>query len=184
MKQTYVNLVVAFIVIGGVLSGSAVAGTIYWAERRGDRIGRADLDGANQERSLIPGRSGPTGIDVWEPGGKVYWTEVRLSPGIYRANLDGTDVEPVITANMHNPNGIALNGDGRMYWTHDFLGSIESANPDGTDRVTLVPGLADPYGIALDCLAGKVYWTDSATGKVQRAPLDGGPVEDLFVGLS
>ena len=184
MKAKYLSLVMAVVVVGAMCPDRAVARKMYWAERSGDRIGRANLDGTNPEYDLIVGRSGPTGIDVHEVQGKIYWTEVRHSPGIYRANLDGSNVEAIITENMHNPGGIALDPiEGKMYWAHDFLGVIEWADIDGNNREQCVTGLADPYGVALDPLTGKVYWTDSAAGKVQRAPC-GGPIEDVYIGLN
>jgi len=51
-------------------------------------------------------------------------------------------------------------------------GKIWRMNSDGTGLESIVGGLNDPYGIALDLDAGKIYWVDD-TGNVSRANLDG-----------
>ena len=115
----------------------------------------------------------------------IFWTD--SSPGkIRRANLDGSNIEDLVTLQRRNnsPEGIALDvAGGKMYWTvsHFHSGSkIQRANLDGSNVEDLVTqGLRYPEGIALDVAGGKMYWTDSSPGKIQCANLDGSNVQDL-----
>ena len=112
---------------------------------------------------------------------QMYWTDVGSSR-IQRANLDGSEVEDLVTTSVILPVGIALDvPGGKMYWTEaspaDFM--IMRADLDGSNLELLVTGLTTPSGIALDTTAGKMYWTDIGTGRIQRANLDGTVLEDL-----
>jgi low density lipoprotein receptor-related protein 5/6 len=103
---------------------------------------------------------------------------------IWRANLDGSGLEDLITTGLNMPHKIALDvGAGKMYWT-DYPNKIQRANLDGSGVETLIETEWDGYyGIALDLGAGKMYWTDYENGEIQRANLDGSGVEILITGL-
>ena len=119
---------------------------------------------------------------------KMYWTDVGTHK-IQRANLDGSNIEDLITTGLIYPEGIALDLTGRkMYWTDGGTDKIQRANLDGSNIEDLIStGLTSsptgPEGIALDVAGGKIYWTDFSTGKIQRANLNGSNVEDLITGL-
>ena len=83
-------------------------------------------------------------------GGKIYWTD-RRTDRIQRANLDGSEVEDLVTDGLLNPQGIALDlTDRKMYWTDWGTDTIQRANLDGTGVEDVVTtGLMDPWGIAL-----------------------------------
>ena len=116
---------------------------------------------------------------------KMYWTDVGTHK-IQRANLDGSNIEDLITTGLIYPQGIALDLTGKkMYWTDGGTDKIQRANLDGSNVEDLIAtGLTSsptgPEGIALDVPGGKIYWTDFSTGKIQRANLDGSNVEDLI----
>ena len=116
------------------------------------------------------------------PPNKMYWTDPDTDK-IQRANLDGSNVEDLITQGLDVPDGIALDVErGKIYWTHwGSESKIQRANLDGSDVEDLITqGLVIPGSIALDVERGKIYWTATATGKIQRANLDGSNVEDLI----
>jgi len=112
---------------------------------------------------------------------KIYWTDVGHNK-IRRANLDGSEIEELVTSGLDAPGVIAVDRTaGKMYWT-DWAAAtarIQRANLDGTEVEDLVTGLAGPYGIALDTAAGKMYWTEFSVGAIRRANLDGSGREDL-----
>ena len=114
---------------------------------------------------------------------KMYWTDTR-GDKIQRANLDGSQVEDLVTG-LSFPDGIALDvAAGKMYWANPSDSKIQRANMDGSQVEDLVTrGLGIPNGIALDVAAGKMYWTDPISqfygGRIQRANMDGSQVEDL-----
>jgi len=112
--------------------------------------------------------------------GKIYWTDGGTNK-IQRADLDGSNVEDLVTSGLSGPRGIDVDlFNGKMYWTDNGADNIRRANLDGSNIEDLITtGLRDPVGIALDLLNGKMYWTDSRNDKIQRANLDGSIIEDL-----
>ena len=110
----------------------------------------------------------------------MYWTDSGTDK-IQRANLDGSNVEDLVTQGLDIPGSIALDvSGGKMYWTDEGTDKIQRANLDGSNVQDLVTqGLDYPWGIALDVSGGKMYWTDWGTDKIQRANLDGSNIEDL-----
>ena len=111
----------------------------------------------------------------------IYWTDTGTGK-IQRANLDGSNVQDLVTQGLSDPYGIALDvAGGKMYWTDAATGKIQRANLDGSNVQNLVTqGLNSPRGIALDVAGGKMYWTDADTDKIQRANLDGSNFQDLI----
>lgn len=101
---------------------------------------------------------------------------------IQRANLDGTDIEDIVTTGLNIPHYIAVDGSGgKIYWTDDIPCIIKQANLDRTNVESLVTaGLEWQRGIAVDVKGGKIYWADSDNQRIQRANLDSTNVEDLL----
>ena len=123
------------------------------------------------------------GKDV--PLEKIYWADIvdwrDISNGkIRRANLDGSQVEDVVT-DAGGPDGITLDASaGKVYWIDRDALKIRRANLDGSQIEDLVTtGLKTPIEVAVDAAGGKMYWIDHSTGKVSRANLDGSQIEDL-----
>ena len=135
------------------------AGKIYWADTGTNKIQRANLNGSNVEDLVTVGLSNPLGIALDVAAGKMYWTNTsfwsRPWPGhdkIQRANLDGTNVEDLVTTGLHIATGIALDiSAGKMYWSD--VGKIQRANLDGSNVEDAIVGNADipigPSGITL-----------------------------------
>ena len=77
----------------------------------------------------------------------MYWTDLSTDK-IQRANLDGSDIEDLVTRGLESASGIALDvAGGKMYWTDvGELGTgaqvgkekIQCANLDGSNVQTLV----------------------------------------------
>ena len=152
------------------------AAKIYWTN--GDKIQRAGADGSNVEDLITSGSPRALAVDVL--AGHIYWTD-QDTRWIWRAKLDGSEAEAVVTSGLIRPVAIALDlTRGQMYWTDAGSNRIQRANLDGSRVQTLVrTGLHSPEGLALDVDGGKVYWSDFGTNKIQRANLDGSQVEDL-----
>ena len=68
-----------------------------------------------------------------------------------RANLDGTNIEDLVTTGLSRPEDIELDvASGKMYWTNPGRSKIQCANLDGSHVEDLVTtGLSSPVGIAL-----------------------------------
>ena len=114
---------------------------------------------------------------------------LNLSAGVVTSMApDGKD-QQVIASQCHMPDGVAVDADaGRVYWTNMGVpnaddGTIECADLDGANRVTLVPqGVTHtPKQIHLQKETGKLYWCDREGMRVMRCDLDGSAVEILVV---
>lgn len=71
-------------------------------------------------------------------------------------------------------------GGARLYWTDKDDGQLEACDLDGGNRVTLLSGLADPRGIAVDAASNKIYWGSHEPwpdGGIYMADCDGSNVE-------
>lgn len=112
---------------------------------------------------------------------KIYWVDDGTNK-IQRANIDGSNVEDLVTSGLDRPYAIALDvSNDKMYWTDFGTDKIQRANLDGTNIEDLVTtGLSLPFGIALNVSNNKMYWVDGITKKIQRANLDGSNVEDFI----
>lgn len=156
------------------------AGKAYWASS--GRIERSNLDGSDFEIVLDLNQD-IEGIALDVDGGKLYWTNFSRE-AVQRSNLDGTEIEDLVTDGVVDPQGIALDlTNDKMYWVGSNLngGLIHRANLDGTDVEELVAasGVWLPWGIKLDLDAGKMYWADIVANNIQRANLDGTEIEEL-----
>lgn len=116
---------------------------------------------------------------------KMYWSD-RIANTISRANLDGTNIE-ILVSDLGQARGVAIDTTNyMMYWADNGTDTIQRSMLDGSgveDLVVRADGLNFPAGIALDVPNGKMYWADTNTRKIQRANLDGSNIEDLATGL-
>ena len=79
---------------------------------------------------------------------KMYWVDYRAAK-IQRADLDGSNVEDLITTGLNSPSGIALDvGGGKMYWTDAITDKIQRADLNGSNVEDLITRVG-PFGIAL-----------------------------------
>ncbi len=113
------------------------------------------------------------GAGVAEAQSKIYWTEDQTG-NITRANLDGSDVEVLLTG---SPNTIAIDTTGRkMYWIE--MGSIFRANLDGSAIEQLVTGSVS--ALSLNEVARTKYWIEN--GSIFQASLDASTGTALLTG--
>ena len=110
--------------------------------------------------------------------------------GIGRANLDGSNVETIVSG-LGQPMGVALDTAGNgVYWSDALSmaggGAIQAADLDGQQPRTLLAGLDTPFGVALDLAQRDIYWTDKGTGKIQRTGMAGVLpfFQDVVVGMT
>src|SRR5271170_524530 len=133
------------------------SGKLYWSDREGMRVMRANLDGSEIETlvdaSLGDSRpgSGPTkwcvGIAVDAEGGKFYWTQ----KGGHHAGL------------------------GRIFRANIQVSQGQSAK-NRRDIELLYDNLPEPIDLDLDPVHRTLYWTDRGDpprgNTVNRAPMD------------
>ena len=175
---------------------------VYWTSLSRNSIGRAHLDGSGVDPDFIPGANAD-GLAI--DAAHVYWA----GPGgpqdvdgqsLVRANLDGTGIEQVFSANFdlsgelnHGP--IAVDGD-HIYWKSFVCAggpcdhAIGRANLDGSDLDNDFIDLGFDHqamGLAVD--SGHIYWIVAAAGccgntvvrGIGRAKLDGTNVDQNFI---
>jgi DNA-binding beta-propeller fold protein YncE len=117
---------------------------------------------------------------------RLFVLEVSDGGHMFSTNPDGTDKQIIVTG-LRIPDGIAVDVQrGHVYWTemgHPPAndGSIERADLDGGNRVTIVPrgGTHTPKQVQLEPVTAKLYWADREGMRVMRCNLDGSNVEVL-----
>jgi DNA-binding beta-propeller fold protein YncE len=116
---------------------------------------------------------------------KMYWTDSEAG-NVYRANLDGSAVETLVTG-LILPAGIAADPvHNKIYWITRFSDKrILCSNLDGSGvEDILATGLDAPVGITVDAINEKIYWTDHGGNNISRCNLDGTDVESLVTSIS
>jgi Low-density lipoprotein receptor repeat class B len=128
--------------------------------------------------------------DIKSPGtknGRVYF--IDASGGrLLSVNPDGSDLRVLVTDRHRIPDGIVVDVEaGHIYWTEMGIpnkedGSIERANIDGSNHVTIVPNgkTFTPKQLQLDKRNGRLYWCDREGMRVMRSNLDGSNLETLI----
>jgi Low-density lipoprotein receptor repeat class B len=127
--------------------------------------------------------------DTKAPGnksGRVYF--IDASGGrLLSINPDGSDLKVLVTGRHRIPDGIVVDkAAGHIYWTEMGVpsaedGSIERADIDGGNHITIVPNgkTFTPKQLQLDKRNGKLYWCDREGMRVMRSNLDGSNIETL-----
>ena len=113
----------------------------------------------------------------------MYWTEWGGERArIARAGMDGSSIESVVTQDIWQPNGLAIDYfTKRLFWT-DGNGTIQSSWLNGTNRLTIVneTGKFEPYGAAV--WNGYVFWSDRKTNALYSVSQHG-EILDIVHGL-
>ena len=184
-------------------------GKLYWSDREGMRVMRANVDGSDIETLVETGRGDDqrkeanrwcVGIAVDTARGKIYWTQKggnNAGEGsLRRANIEipkgqdaahRSDIE-VLFDQLPEPIDIDLDLGKRMiYWT-------DRGDPPRGNTVNRAPmdkrvqdpeivsnGLKEGIGIALDLKGGRMFVTDLG-GNVYSANLNGSEKKTLLTG--
>ena len=120
------------------------------------------------------------------PNGRLFVLEVSDGGHIFSANTDGSD-KNVFVGGLRIPDGIGIDVEGgSIYWTEMGRpplndGSIERADLDGGNRVSVVPpgGTYTPKQLQLEHVTRKIYWSDREGMRVMRCGFDVGAVEEI-----
>jgi hypothetical protein len=174
-------------------------GKLYWCDREGMRVMRANLDGSKVETLVETGRGDAdrrdqrrwcVGITLDPKLAKIYWSqkgEDNAGQGrIFRANIDipkgespanRSDIE-VVFDQLPEPIDLELDLASRvLYWTDRGdppRGNTVNRAPIDKKAVPeiLITHLMEGIGIALDVPGNRMFVTDFA-GSVYSADLDG-----------
>jgi DNA-binding beta-propeller fold protein YncE len=184
-------------------------GKLYWCDREGMRVMRANLDGSNIETLVDTSEGDPrpgadpkkccVGIAVDVARGKLYWTQKGPDNGgqgrIFRANVEippgesaakRSDIE-VLYDGLPEPIDLELDLKNRvLYWTD--RGDPPRGNTVNRALIDVKPvpdpqivatDLMEGIGIALDVPHNRMFITDFA-GTVYSANLDGSNKKTLL----
>uniref|UniRef100_A0A667ZSN6 EGF-like domain-containing protein n=1 Tax=Myripristis murdjan TaxID=586833 RepID=A0A667ZSN6_9TELE len=134
---------------------------------------------------------------------RIYWADVKTQ-AIKRAFINGTQLETVISGDIVNCRGLALDWLSRnLYWlsSENDESQINVARLDGSLKTSIIHGIDKPRclvvhpakganlsllcalaflsGLSIDYTANKLYWISSANGTINRCNLDGSGLEVL-----
>lgn len=141
-------------------------------------ICKISLDSPDYTNFVLPlsGIKYAIAIDFDPVDEMLYWTDEKVC-AIRRARLDGSGQEDVVTSEVSNPDGIAIDWVARnVYWSDTGTDRIEVARLNGTSRKVLInEDLIEPRAIALAPELGWMFWTDwnEKRPKIERSNLDG-----------
>ena len=173
---------------------------LYWCDREGMRVMRANLDGSHVETLVETGRGDAdrrdqtrwcVGITIDPKLGKIYWTQKGPTKGglgrLCRANIDiakgespanRSDIE-VLFDRLPEPIDLELDLTNRvLYWTDrgdpPRGNTVNRASVDAKPQAPeiVLTGLMEGIGIALDVPGNRMFVTDFA-GSIYSADLDG-----------
>jgi hypothetical protein len=175
-------------------------GKLYWCDREGMRVMRANLDGSQIETLVETGRGDAdrrdqtrwcVGITIDPKLGKIYWTQKGPTKGglgrLCRANIDipngespanRSDIE-VLFDRLPEPIDLELDLTNRiLYWTDrgdpPRGNTVNRASIDAKPQAPeiVLTHLMEGIGIALDVSGDRMFVTDFA-GSIYSARLDG-----------
>ncbi len=121
-----------------------------------------------------------------QPQGMLFVLEASNTGRLFSVNPDGSG-KVISVSGCRVPDGVAVDVEaGHVYWTNMGIpsvndGSIERADLDGSNRVTIVPGgvAFTPKQLHFEAVGRKLYWGDREGMRVMRCDLDGSNVKTL-----
>uniref|UniRef100_A0A672KNV7 LDL receptor related protein 1 n=1 Tax=Sinocyclocheilus grahami TaxID=75366 RepID=A0A672KNV7_SINGR len=121
----------------------------------------------------VPDIDNVTVVDYDALEHRIYWSDVRTQT-IKRAFINGTGVETVVSADLHNAQGLAVDWVSRnLFWTSYDTNKkqINVARLDGSFKNAVIHGLDKPHCLVLHPILGKLYWLDG--DNISMANMDG-----------
>uniref|UniRef100_A0A3B1JND8 LDL receptor related protein 1B n=1 Tax=Astyanax mexicanus TaxID=7994 RepID=A0A3B1JND8_ASTMX len=121
----------------------------------------------------VPDIDDVTAMDYDATDERIYWADVKTRT-IKRASINGTRLETVMSADVLNVRGLAVDWLSRnLYWmsSDSEETQINVARLDGSLKSTLIHGIDKPRSLVLHPAKGKMFWTDGNT--INVASMDG-----------
>ncbi|XP_033127863.1 low-density lipoprotein receptor-related protein 2-like [Anneissia japonica] len=158
---------------------------LYYTDSDVSKIFSCNLDGSDPTVFLEAGMFLTEGIAVDWIGRNIYWLDYSLRV-MEVARLDGQHRAILISTNLTNPRGIAL--DPRppfryIFWTDWGTNPrIERMAMDGTERIQIVTDkLYWPNAITIDYPNSRIYFADSRLDFIDYCDYDGNGRKQLLV---
>jgi hypothetical protein len=160
-----------------------LTGNVYWTDSNGIYVSHSNVFWLpvtlilNTNSTFVPGS-----IIVNPSTGMMFFVNTFIkNPAIFAATMSGEDQQTIISSNLQYPSDLAIDLalGGRVFWTDNGQGLIESCKPDGTDRLVHIRD--DKYPLKLDLFAGKLYWTTSSRDQMKTADQLGQGTSTVFI---
>ena len=148
---------------------------LYWANTDLQTIERSNLADLDATETIVTGVAARRMVVA---GVRLYWIDGLAGQlGVYRARLDGSDVEQVAAA-LREPAGLTVDlVQDRIYWSDTY--DVWSADLNGASPVSIVYPDGSAGYLAVDPWAGTLYMGLSLTDRLDRVNLDGTGRETL-----
>ncbi|RMC13904.1 hypothetical protein DUI87_08987 [Hirundo rustica rustica] len=100
--------------------------------------------------------------------GLMYWSEVGSHSRLMEASMDGSWRHVLLAQGLGWPTALALDlPTQRIFWLDEKLGSVGSADLDGSSvKVLKLPWVRNPFAAAV--CEGQLYWSERKTWSVQQ----------------
>uniref|UniRef100_A0A8D2ZZH8 EGF-like domain-containing protein n=1 Tax=Scophthalmus maximus TaxID=52904 RepID=A0A8D2ZZH8_SCOMX len=121
----------------------------------------------------VPDIDDVTVVDYDAQEERIYWADIKTQT-IKRAFINGTQLETIISADIVNCRGLALDWLSRnLYWlsSENDESQINAARFDGSLKTSIIHGIDKPRCLVVHPAKGKIYWTDGNT--INMANMDG-----------
>ncbi|MBN1124004.1 MAG: lamin tail domain-containing protein [Sedimentisphaerales bacterium] len=149
-------------------------GMLYWSDKDTRKIQRRNpITGAVEDvLTSANGLVDPRGIALDVPSGKLYWTDYDTGC-IYSADLDGSNVQSIVTG-LQSPADLEIDlRHGDLYWADTDAGRIQRFNLSTKQVETVLAGLPEPYYIEVNVIDGWLLWSYFNNTIIEMANLDG-----------
>jgi len=160
-------------------------GRVYWISSLiGEEhcIKSSNLDGSDM-KEVVTDIEGLSDIALDTINSKIYWsfkTDILNPSQISRADLDGGNIEVVLSNLAGNITFDLVSSEQRIYWVGTY-GEFWRADVDGSNRVMLF-SIDKSYcfgSIQVDADAGLIYWEDNCARNIQRSDFNGTNIEEV-----
>uniref|UniRef100_A0A669BG50 LDL receptor related protein 1B n=1 Tax=Oreochromis niloticus TaxID=8128 RepID=A0A669BG50_ORENI len=121
----------------------------------------------------VPDIDDVTVVDYDSQEERIYWADIKTQT-IKRAFINGTQLETVISLDIVNCRGLALDWLSKnLYWlsSENDESQINVARFDGSLKTSIIHGIDKPRCLVVHPAKGKIYWTDGNT--INMANMDG-----------
>lgn len=150
-------------------------GRIYWAGSSG--IWRENMDGYSWNEELIVSTrySRPRQIEIVPSIGKIFWTASDSGDwGIFRADLDGTNVETLFVRDHISLYVLAIDSARDLLYWFDWQNKlINRCSWDGSALESYYQTTEQIAGLEVDEATGDLFWSGNSSFFIERLPADG-----------